>query len=230
MNRLDHFRFSTKTGFNGVLLRLRYRELSRFFKGKSCLEFGAADGEGTRFLTKHFQRIVAVDGSVKQIGQLRKSVRSRKVEGVVSLFEKFNSEERFDTVLLAHILEHVADPVKTLRIARRHLKKGGVLLIDVPNALSIHRQVGVRMGMLKTEYHLNAADRSIGHRRVYDFDRLRRDVLKAGLRIKKEGGIFLKPFSNAQMEKLLNRSGIQAFSTVGKKYPELAAEIYLVCQ
>lgn len=229
MNHLDQYKFSTKEGFNSVLIKLRYEALGKYFRGESCLELGSADGEGTKLLLKHFKRVVAVDGSEKQIRRLKKEIKSRKLEPVCSLFENFETKERFDTVMLAHILEHVDDPVTTLKIARKFLKKNGVVIVDVPNARSIHRQVGVLMGMMKSEYSLNAADHSIGHQRVYDFEKIRKDIKKADLKIKKEGGVFLKPFSNAQMEKWLNKKSLQAFNEMGKRYADLAAEIYLIC-
>lgn len=229
MNQLDHYNFSTKEGFNATLLKLRYKELSIFFKNGSCLELGCADGEGTKMLLPHFEKIVAVDGSEKLINKAKKEITNKKVSFYVSFFEDFETDEKFDTVILAHILEHVDDPLPVLQVAKRFVKNGGVVLIDVPNALSIHRQVGVLMGMLPSEYSLNEADHSIGHQRVYDMTLLKKDIEKSGLKVVNEGGIFLKPFSNGQMESLLDKSGILAFDEMGKRYPAIAAEIYTIC-
>jgi len=59
---------------------------------------------------------------------------------------------------------------------------------------------------------------------------LRRDIKKAGLKIVKEGCLFFKPFSNQQMSDLLDENGIIAFNELGKKYPEIAAEIFVICK
>ncbi|MBM3791435.1 MAG: class I SAM-dependent methyltransferase [Acidobacteria bacterium] len=40
---------------------------------------------------------------------------------------------RFDFVTMFHVLEHLADPVGALDYAARHLKRGGHLVIQVPN-------------------------------------------------------------------------------------------------
>lgn len=230
MNDLDQYNFSTKKGFNSVLLKLRYQEIKKYFKGKSCLELGCADGEGTKILLKHFNRVVAVDGSEKLINQAKEEIRSKKVSFIHSLFEKLELNKKFDVVILPHILEHIDNPIAILKKSKRFLKRNGVMIVDVPNAISIHRQVGVLMGMIRNEYSLNSADLSIGHKRVYDFNLLKRHIRKAGLKIINEGGVFLKPFSNAQMERLLDKKGVYAFNEVGKRYPGIAAEIYVVCK
>lgn len=229
MNKLDEYKFSTNTGFNSKLLELRYEHFKKFFKGKTCLELGCADGKGTKMLLKYFDEVVAVDGSEKLINQAKREIKSSKVTFITSYFENLITKKKFDVIVLAHILEHVDDPVQILKVAKKFLKKGGHMLVDVPNALSIHRQVGVLMGMIKTEYTLNDADLSIGHQRVYDLDLLKKDMKKVGLKVVNEGGIFLKPFSNAQMETLLDEKGVNAFNEVGSRYPHLSAEIFVVC-
>jgi len=230
---LDSYDFSTKRGFNGRLLKIRYQELRPYFKGSTCLEVGCGDGEGTKILLQYFRRIVAVDGSQKLIQGAANEIQSKKVLFVHSLFEDFKIAEQFDTIVSGHILEHVENPVKVLRHISGSLKRGGVFLIDVPNAFSIHRQMGVAMGLIKNEHSLNEFDRSVGHRRIYDFQNLMRDVGKSGLRVIHKGGLFLKPFSNDQMEELLQKDiidagALRALTEMGKRYPEIAAEIFVV--
>jgi SAM-dependent methyltransferase len=41
---------------------------------------------------------------------------------------------RFDLITLAHVIEHVADPVELLRILRRFLRPGGLLYLETPNS------------------------------------------------------------------------------------------------
>lgn len=230
MDQLDKYKFSTKEGFNGILIKLRYEYLRSFYKGTSCLELGCADGEGTKMLIDDFKKIVAVDGSKKLIDLAKKEIKDPKVTFIHSYFEELKLDEKFDVILLLHILEHVDNPVKVLQYAKKYLKKEGILIADVPNAMSIHRQVGVMMGMLKSEYELNSADLSIGHQRIYDMNLFKDDMKKAGLKVIKEGGIFQKPFSNSQMDTLLDKKGIYAFNEIGKKYPDIAAEIFVICK
>lgn len=232
MNHLDSLVFSTHEGLNGLLIDYRYRVLAKYFEGKSCLELGCADGRGIGVLLDNFEKVTAVDGSRKLLDGLKKLARSRssRLTLVHSMFEELALEEKFDTILLGHILEHVDDPAKVVKVARRHLKKRGVLIADVPNGDSIHRQMGVRLGMLKRVTDLNDADRSIGHQRVYQWPAFRAEFEKQKLSIEHAGGYFLKPLSNAQLEKMLTREQLEALFDLGADQPEIAADIFVVCR
>jgi hypothetical protein len=71
-------------------------------------------------------------------------------------------------------------------------------------------------------------DRHHGHRRVFDPTSFRAAFSGAGLNIEHFGGYWLKPLSNAQIEKSWTPEMLSAFMTLGEKYPEIAAEIYVV--
>lgn len=51
-------------------------------------------------------------------------------------------DQTYDVVLLAAILEHLYDPVETLKRVRNALRPGGLVFIDVPNESSLTRQIG----------------------------------------------------------------------------------------
>ena len=48
-------------------------------------------------------------------------------------FEEFETDDRFDVVLKLNLVEHVADPVATMRRAGELLAPGGVLWLQTPN-------------------------------------------------------------------------------------------------
>jgi 2-polyprenyl-3-methyl-5-hydroxy-6-metoxy-1,4-benzoquinol methylase len=227
---LNKYDFGTSTGFYSKTLNSVYKNLIPYYNGRTCLELGCADGEGTKTLIKHFDKVIAIDGSKRQIDLARKRVKSRNVTFIESYIEDLELEEKFDTIVLAHILEHVDNPVNILKISKKFLNKNGIIIIDVPNAYSIHRQVGVLMGLLNDEHDLNESDKSVGHKRVYDFPLLEKDVKKAGLTVKEKSGILIKPFSNKQLNKILTKKGVEAFSVLGKKYPDISAELILICK
>lgn len=228
--KLDRLEFSSHTGLNALAIDYRYRVLARHYRGKSCLEFGCADGRGLEVLLERFEKVTAVDGSARLLAELRRRESSPKLELVESMFEDLDLGRTFDVVQLGHILEHVDDPRRVIKVAMRHLGPRSRLIADVPNANSIHRHVGVAMGLLPEPTALNDADRSIGHQRVYTPERFRREFTSLGLEIVAEGGVFMKPLSNAQLEKMLTPEQIQAFFAVGERFPELAADIYVVAR
>lgn len=68
-----------------------------------------------------------------------------------SLLETFKTEERFDTIATLQILEHVIDPIGTLKKAASFLKSNRILIVHVPNVLAINRRIARIMGTLIDE-------------------------------------------------------------------------------
>lgn len=229
VQNLDGYGFSSYAGFNAQLILWRYETLARFFRGRHCLELGSSDGQGTDILLRHFDTVTAVDGSANAVNELQRRFSDHdRLVTVLSLFEQLDLQRRFDTVVAAHVLEHVDDPQAFLRIARDHLAADGLLLVDVPNAWSIHRRLGVKLGLLQAVTDLNDADRSIGHQRVYTPTTLRQEIERAGLVVLDTGGVFFKVLSNAQIEEAFSPEIQKGFLELGNDLPEIAAEIYVV--
>jgi 2-polyprenyl-3-methyl-5-hydroxy-6-metoxy-1,4-benzoquinol methylase len=219
--------FSSETGFNARLIDFRFDAMRPFLAGRaSCVELGSSDGRMTERLATVFPHdLTAVDGTQAYVEEVAR--RLPEITAVHSLFEEYAPGRTFASAVLGHVLEHVADPVTVLEATKDLLEPGGVAIVTVPNANSIHREVGVAMGMLGAVTDLNDDDRRIGHRRVYTRDALVEDVEASGLRVEHAGGVYLKPLSNAQVESWPEEL-IQAFYEVGKLHPELCAELMVV--
>ena len=198
----------------------------RFMIEGSVLELGPAEGIMTDKLAPFFKDYTVVDGADIFVNSILK--RHQNVKGYALLFEEFNPDKKFDNIILGHVLEHVIDPVSILKRCSTWLSNRGRILVAVPNANSIHRQMGVEMGLLTSIYQLNETDCRNGHRRVYDIISLQKDFNDAGLKILKKGGYWLKPLSNSQIDSTWNSEIINASMIIGEKYPEIAAEIYIV--
>jgi 2-polyprenyl-3-methyl-5-hydroxy-6-metoxy-1,4-benzoquinol methylase len=214
-------------GFYTRLVHMGYRTLSPYLGDGNCLEIGCADGEMTRFLAERFADLTVVDAAPNYVEAVQALIPG--VEAHVSLIEDWDAPRRYDNIVFAHVLEHVTDPVKTLQRLRGFLSPGGKLHVIVPNALSLHRVAGVKMGMLDSPTDLNEADISVGHRRVYHASTLRTDIVAAGLTIEAQGGIFLKPLSNAQIEASWSDELIEAYFEMGKDFPDICGELFVVC-
>lgn len=229
-SRLDGY-LANYTPFNDWLIARRYEYLAQFFTGTSCLELGSAEGSGTPFLLNHFEQVTIVDGSFEAVDTVVRTLDNPRLTAVHAFFEDLDlGDARFDTVVLAHILEHVDDPCRLLRMARSLVANEGVIIVDVPNGDSLHRQVGVHMGMLTHNIQLNEADHSIGHQRVYTPHAFRSELERAGLTVSSTGGMFIKVVSNAQTEAIFDRDQLDALFAVGVSNPDIAAEIYAVCR
>lgn len=219
--------FSTRKGFDCTILRYTANTLLPFCRGTRILELGCADGLMTEILADIFDEIVAVDGSEYLIKEAKKNVKGN-VTFYCSLIEEFEPCGKFDTIIMAHLLEHVIDPVLLLKRVKNWLNNGGVILICVPNAISLHRKIGRAMGFIREFTELSEMDIKVEHRRVYSIDTLRKDIQKAGLNIETWGGIFLKPRPSSIMESWDNNI-LDAFYEVGKELPDYCSEIYVAC-
>lgn len=212
--------------FDGYLLRLNFRTMMPFIKGKTCLEVGCARGMSTLLLTNLFETVHVVEPSRFNIEAARKKVGKRAVF-FHSFCETFSPPIRYDAIFLLRLLEHLENPVAALRRVKTWLNPDGLIHIIVPNATSLHRRIGVYMGMLESLHSFSERDRKFGHRCVYDFNTLQQDIEKAELRVLHKEGVFLKPLPNAQLMSW-KQEILDALYAVGKEVPELCAEIYMV--
>jgi 2-polyprenyl-3-methyl-5-hydroxy-6-metoxy-1,4-benzoquinol methylase len=179
----------------------------------------------TELLRSHAERLTVVDASATLLDAISSEPPIEKVQ---ALFEKFEPDCSYETIVVEHVLEHVQDPVELLGSAREWLSPGGKVLIGVPNANSLHRLAAVKMGILESPTDLGERDRDVGHRRVYTLDRLRADVEAAGLTLRDVGGVFLKPLTADQIETHWSEEMVSGFFELGKEFPEIAAELSLV--
>jgi 2-polyprenyl-3-methyl-5-hydroxy-6-metoxy-1,4-benzoquinol methylase len=202
-----------------------------YFQGNTVLEMGVADGEMTGHLVNHFADYTLIDGSKTHLDETMKKLAGmnmERVNAVHALFEEYKPSKKYDAIIMAHILEHLEDPVGMLRKAKEWLSKNGRIFIAVPNAGSLHRQVGVKLGILEYPHSLSKQDKILGHFRVYYPDEVRRHVRQAGYRIEKFGGLMVKPLSNRQIASQWSNELIDAFFALSEDFPELCSEIYIV--
>jgi 2-polyprenyl-3-methyl-5-hydroxy-6-metoxy-1,4-benzoquinol methylase len=203
-----------------------FRILRRYLRGNRVLELGPAEGVMTELLSHTGKELTVVEGSSVFCESLRH--RFPTVRVVHALFEDFEPTEKYDVIVLGHVLEHVQDPEAILNRARSWLQPGGRIFAAVPNARSLHRQAAVIMHILPQEDALNDKDMHHGHRIVFNPESFRAVFTRAGLSIEVFGGYWLKPLSNSQIEDSWTPSMIDAFMQLGERYPDIAGEIYVV--
>lgn len=216
-------------GANSATIKYSFKIAERFLVGNTLLEMGPAEGVMTELLATTGKKLTLVEGSGSFCEDLKK--RFPEAEVVHSLFEEFRPENKYDNIILGHVLEHVQDPVDILARAKKWLKPGtGRLFAAVPNSRSLHRQAAVIMGMLPQEDALNEMDIHHGHRRVFNPESYRNAFYQAGLQIEIFGGYWMKPVSNKQIEENWTPEMLDAFMQLGERYPDIAGEIYIVAK
>ena len=155
--------------------QIRLGELLRpVVANKATLDVGCAMGVMTEFLAESASRVDMLDGSETYIEAARHRFTRSNVRFFCSLFEEFEPDGAYDVVVCSHVLEHVIDPVDLLRRMKSWLAPDGVLIACVPNALSVHRMLGVDMGLVASPYELSERDVWAGTARLRRADVLAR--------------------------------------------------------
>lgn len=234
MNDLDavssEYRPNAATAIENDLILNWYpkRMVERFEHCDSLLELGIGHGFTASTFNAACKNHVLIEGSQVVIDQFREGYPDIQANLVFGYFEDFDTEEKFDVIIMGFILEHVEDPGLILRRYRKFLKPGGKLFVAVPNAKSMNRRLGVELGLIDDIYSLNANDHALGHRRQYCLDTLKSELVESGYRVNYEEGIYLKPLPLGVLKTVPDfEANLQAMLRVGIEFPALCVGILI---
>lgn len=218
--------------YNSVLGYYHVQSILENARGDSLLDLPCGDGTLTEMMKPHFNRVVGVDASGIHLKVAKE--RLPNVEFYESLLEEFNYPEKFDTIVMINVLEHVIDPDVALRKGASLMSEEGILIVHVPNAHAINRRLAVLMGSITHCEELSPFDIEIaGHRRSYSLPSLIHDMERAGLKIVATGGIFYKMLSTPQMDWFLKNGlweeGGFGWGRVGGPKKDWKAEFCRAC-
>ncbi len=214
------------------------RTIKPFARTGSCLQLGCAHGDQTFVLARNFEKVVVIEAVRELIDYTQERAKEEgvnNIEFIHTMVEEFDSDQRFDNIILSHVLEHIHDDEGVLRILLRHLDDEGRMFVLVPNANAASRLIAVKMGALDMTESFSAGDLQAGHRRIYHMDHLCAVMRAAGGNIIHTAGIFFKPLANFQFDALMGGDLISdAFMEgcyeLGKEYPLLSASIMVVAE
>lgn len=210
-----------------VLRELRKRNPSHF------LEIGC--GETPLFLDFPGLASTVIEPTGVFAQNARDLTRQRKNVAVHQCYlEDYDSNlGQFDMVIASCVLHEVPDAQRFLAAIRRLCQEDTLVHINVPNARSLHRLLAVAMGLISSPYEASATQMTMQQRPVpYDIDSLRQEVDDAGFMVESHGGIFVKPFTHAQMQSLvdsgfLSNEILEGLGVLGQSYPELSSEVWI---
>lgn len=206
-----------------------------FFKTGNVLELGSFKGAFTKRLLPHFKNITCVEASDEAVGEAKKELGDR-VKFINLTFETAVLPEKYDNIILTHVLEHLDDPVAVMkRINDEWLSDSGRFFVVCPNANAASRQIAVKMGLVSSNSAVTAAEMEHGHKITYSLDTLERDAKAAGLKVVHRSGIFFKALANFQWDRLLetdiiSKEYLEGCFQLGQEYPDLCSSIFLVCE
>lgn len=195
----------------------------------NVLEVGVGSGDITPVLIKKFKKVVCVDSDKKNFENLKRLDEEDldRIDFIHSKIEYANlANSKYDNIVLFGILEHLKNPVKVLKKLSKSLSKNGTMHIVVNLANSIHRLLGVKMGMMSHTTKLTESDIKLGHYRIYTLPLLKHHVKKSGLEKVFEQPFYLKPLPTKILTPL-SMEIHRGLDLLGREYPELASHIYM---
>lgn len=132
--------------------------LPLFKCGNSFLDVGCGSGELLFNLKDRYTSLVGIDSNRNAIKVARKKLS--KFENVIILetnFDKYSPTHKYDACAMLDVLEHNEHPEKMLIKAKQLLRKGGQLIITVPNW---YDKINIILGY--NQYHHKVSHSSFG--------------------------------------------------------------------
>lgn len=191
-----------KTSF--LYRKLRRFELNRYdlasqvaSGGDSLLDIGCGDGDLLFRLKDKYREVWGVDIAASRINRIIEKVGSQssihvRVEDVSKQLS-FN-DGSFDTITAIAILEHIFDPYYFVKECHRLLRKGGALIVEVPNVAWLPNRIRLLLGKLPvTSSGIEGWDG--GHLHYFTRASLKKLFQDEGFKVVKitNGGIFARP-------------------------------------
>jgi SAM-dependent methyltransferase len=117
-----------------------WRDHLHAFVHGTVLEVGAGNGNNTRvFENLDCAHWVCVEPDPHLCAQLRASIPpSARTEVIAGTLADLPEDSSFDTILYLDVLEHIEDDASELRLAARHLRQGGHLIVLAPAHQSLY--------------------------------------------------------------------------------------------
>lgn len=140
--------------------------------------------------------------------------------------------EAFDLVLLSGLLHEVSDARGLLATTRGLCGSQTFVHVNVPNARSLHRLLALEMGLIRDLTEASALQKALQQPRIFTAESLEQCVAQAGFEVVEQGSYFIKPFTHAQMQSLiesgfLTQPLLDGLFGLGRHLPGLGSEIYL---
>jgi SAM-dependent methyltransferase len=218
----------------GIDNRCRERMIARCLPavrpGGRVLELGFIDGQWTDHFLRLGCRVTAVEGAMRNVEFGRsKYAGNGMVKIVHSTFESYDPADRFDTILMGGMLKHLEQPAVFLRRSRTWLDRGGRLIATTPNPKSLHRRVGMAMGLLGALDALSPTDVKVGNLRHYDLAGFRALLVSGGYVVDTIASSILKPVSSDRMSDWPDDL-LDALDRMADELPDYGWYIYALAQ
>ena len=218
-----------------VMHSFMIKSFKNYFVEGNLLEMGSFEGKFTKRFLPFFNDISCIEASSDAIDIAKNELKDTNIIFYNELFEDAVLPQKYNNIILTHVLEHLDNPILVLKKIRNEwLADNGKLFLVCPNANAASRQIAVKMGLIPHNSAVTDAERKHGHNITYSLNTLDYDIKKAGLKVVHSKGIFFKALANFQWDRLLktdiiSKEYLEGCYQLGKDYPDLCSSIFLLC-
>ncbi|MEO8231389.1 MAG: class I SAM-dependent methyltransferase [Ignavibacteriota bacterium] len=158
----------------------------------NILDIGCGNGDFLLFMKSKGWDVTGIDSDLKAVAQAQS--KGLNVINGYMLDQKFE-DNKFNAIVLSHLIEHLYDPYKILTECKRILKRNGKLVIATPNNASLgHFVFRQNWRGLEPPRHINIFSISSLHSivtksgleetRIFTIPRIAADIFSNSMKIK----------------------------------------------
>ena len=240
-----HYRGSGPGWFEATLVEIRRRQVVASLERHPharVLEVGCGL-EPLFTYWSGFQRMTVVEPSPDFVANARAQAARRAVTNldvdveVIQGFledvaEQLTGAAPLDFVVASSLLHEVADPERLLRTLHALAAPATVLHFNVPNVYSFHRLLALEMGLITDLFEQSETEKSFQRTTRFDRAKLEAMLVAADFEVLRFGTYFVKPFTHAQMERLIDDKILPVGAVLGLErmsthLPDMGAEMYV---
>jgi hypothetical protein len=145
------------------------------------------------------------------------------------------SAEEFDLVILSGVLHEMLNTREELSSIYSRLSCNGRLFIVTPNNQSIHRLLGVFLGILENTSTLTSTEIMMQQHSNYSLDSLKGLLKESGFTVDLALTNFLKPHTHKQMqtwvdEGLLTEAKLQSLYELSEAFEPYNSEMFILAR
>lgn len=140
-------KFSDPNSSHSLIWKRLEQELLR---GTKILELGVGDASLTRKLAEAGAIVDAIEIDSQAASLAQPYCRHVLIADANSI-ERAGLTEKYDIVIAADVLEHLVNPELVLSRLKGHLRKGGLLIVSLPNIANIYVRLNLLLGRYPTD-------------------------------------------------------------------------------
>lgn len=161
-----------------ILKRLQSEGLS----GKKVLELGVGDSSLTKRMTEGGAIVDVAELDARLLDGARPYCRKAVATNLDDVESLDFEEQYYDIILAADVLEHLKNPEAVLSRLKKFLRKGGLLIVSLPNVANIYVRLNILFG--RFPYHTKGI-LDATHLHFYTLVTAKKMLVKTGWAVKK---------------------------------------------